>query len=90
MAKTKPITIYDTTLRDGNQAIGIGFSLADKIRITERLDVLGLHYIEGGWPNPTNTVDIEFYKQIAKIKLKAKIAAFGRTKSPDTTPGRDP
>ncbi len=90
MAKTKSITIYDTTLRDGNQAIGIGFSLADKIRITERLDDLGLHYIEGGWPNPTNTVDIEFYKQIAKIKLKAKIAAFGRTKSPDTTPGRDP
>ncbi|MCP4707729.1 MAG: citramalate synthase, partial [Planctomycetes bacterium] len=63
----KTISIYDTTLRDGNQAIGIGFSLADKIRIAQRLDELGLDYIEGGWPNPTNTVDLEFYKRIAKI-----------------------
>ncbi|MCP4622233.1 MAG: citramalate synthase, partial [bacterium] len=86
----KAISIYDTTLRDGNQAIGIGFSLADKIRIAERLDDLGLDYIEGGWPNPTNTVDMEFYKCIAKMKLKARIAAFGMTKRPDTKAGKDP
>ena len=41
-------------LRDGNQGLGIHFSLSDKLRITEKLDELGIHYIEGGWPNPTN------------------------------------
>lgn len=90
MAQKKKITLYDTTLRDGNQSIGIGFSLADKIRIARRLDALGIHYIEGGWPNPTNTVDNAFYREMAGKKLKAKIAAFGRTKRPDTTAGRDP
>jgi 2-isopropylmalate synthase len=83
------IAIYDTTLRDGNQAIGIGFSLADKLRIAERLDELGIHYIEGGWPNPTNTIDCEFYRAIGKRKLRAKIAAFGSTKRPDTKVGDD-
>ncbi len=89
MPKSKAITIYDTTLRDGNQAIGIGFSLADKIRIAMRLNELGLHYIEGGWPNPTNTVDNEFYKEIATCRMKSKVAVFGRTKSPGTKAGQD-
>ena len=44
------IEIYDTTLRDGTQGEGITFSVADKIRIAERLDAFGVHYIEGGWP----------------------------------------
>lgn len=90
MAKTKNISIYDTTLRDGNQAIGIGFSLADKLRIAERLDSLGVHYIEGGWPNPTNPLDCDFYKEIAKREMNAKVAAFGMTKKPDTKPEEDP
>ncbi len=90
MVKTKNISIYDTTLRDGNQAIGIGFSLADKLRIAERLDCMGLHYIEGGWPNPTNPIDCDFYKEISKRKMNAKVAAFGMTKKPDTKPEDDP
>lgn len=90
MATTKKISLYDTTLRDGNQAIGIGFSLADKLRIAERLDCMGVHYIEGGWPNPTNPIDCDFYKEISKRKMNAKVAAFGMTKKPDTKPEEDP
>ena len=44
------IEIYDTTLRDGSQGQGVSFSVADKLRIAERLDAFGVHYIEGGWP----------------------------------------
>ena len=44
------IEIYDTTLRDGTQGEGVTFSVADKLRIAERLDAFGVHYIEGGWP----------------------------------------
>ncbi len=90
MKKNRKISIYDTVLRDGNQAIGIGFSLADKLRIAEKLDDLGVHYIEGGWPNPTNRTDCGFYKEIAKTKLNAKVAVFGSTKRPGTKPGHDP
>ena len=74
------VEIYDTTLRDGTQGEGINFSVADKIRIAEKLDVWGIHYIEGGWPG-SNPKDIEFFKQAAKKKWKnAKIAAFGSTR----------
>ena len=75
----KKITIYDTTLRDGTQGEGINFSVADKIRIAEKLDGLGIQYIEGGWPG-SNPKDIEFFDSIRKVKLKtARIAAFGST-----------
>jgi len=89
MKKQRAVSIYDTTLRDGNQSLGISLSLADKIRIAVRLSELGFHYIEGGWPNPTNETDIEFYQQIKKHKLAAKIAAFGCTRRPDTLPSKD-
>ncbi len=84
------IILYDTTLRDGNQAIGIGLSLADKLEVAQKLDELGLHYIEGGWPNPTNEIDTQFYKEVKKLNLKAKIAAFGSTKRPNTNIEDDP
>jgi 2-isopropylmalate synthase len=77
------IYIYDTTLRDGNQARGVSLSLEDKLLISQKLDELGVHYIEGGWPNPTNPTDMNFYQKIKKIKLKnAMIAAFGSTCRP--------
>ena len=50
MEAASMIEIYDTTLRDGTQGEGITFSVADKLRIAERLDAFGVHYIEGGWP----------------------------------------
>ncbi|HEX7510386.1 MAG TPA: hypothetical protein VF335_03745, partial [Chitinivibrionales bacterium] len=89
MSSKKTMAIYDTTLRDGNQAVGINLSLSDKLRIAERLSDLGFHYIEGGWPNPTNETDNEFYRRIAKIKLRAKIAAFGSTRRPGNPCSKD-
>ena len=74
------VEIYDTTLRDGAQAEGINFSLADKLRIAEKLDAFGVHYIEGGWPG-SNPKDMEFFAQARRRKFKrAKIAAFGFTR----------
>jgi len=45
---TEKVFIYDTTLRDGSQMEGVNFSLEDKIRIAQKLDEFGIHYIEGG------------------------------------------
>jgi 2-isopropylmalate synthase len=74
------VEIYDTTLRDGSQGEGINFSVADKLRIAEKLDAFGVHYIEGGWPG-SNPKDIEFFAQARKKKFKnAKLAAFGSTR----------
>jgi 2-isopropylmalate synthase len=74
------VEIYDTTLRDGSQGEGINFSVADKLRIAERLDAFGVHYIEGGWPG-SNPKDIEFFAQARKRRFKnAKLAAFGATR----------
>ena len=76
------IKIYDTTLRDGGQAEDISFSLEDKVRIALKLDELGIHYIEGGWPG-ANPKDTEFFSEIKKHKLHhAKVAAFGSTRKP--------
>ncbi|MBL8026532.1 MAG: citramalate synthase [Fibrobacteres bacterium] len=85
------VKLYDTTLRDGNQARGISLSLNDKLRIAQKLDELGVHYIEGGWPNPTNPLDVEFFKKAPSLNLKfSRIAAFGSTCRPNTSPAEDP
>lgn len=74
------VDIYDTTLRDGSQGEGVNFSVADKLRIAEKLDQFGVHYIEGGWPG-SNPKDIEFFAQAKKRRFKhAKLAAFGSTR----------
>ena len=74
------VEIYDTTLRDGAQGEGINFSVADKLRIAEKLDSFGVHYIEGGWPG-SNPKDLEFFKQAARRKWRsAQIAAFSMTR----------
>jgi 2-isopropylmalate synthase len=74
------VEIYDTTLRDGSQGEGINFSVADKLRIAERLDAFGVHYIEGGWPG-SNPKDIEFFAEAKRKKFKnARLAAFGSTR----------
>src|SRR5262252_2295287 len=86
----KDISIYDTTLRDGSQGEGVVFSMEDKVRIAQRLDALGIHYIEGGWPG-SNPKDIRFFRQIQDAHLKqAKVAAFGSTRRPGIAPGSDP
>lgn len=74
------VEIYDTTLRDGSQGEGINFSMMDKLRIAEKLDGFGVHYIEGGWPG-SNPKDLEFFQQAARRKWKnARIAAFSMTR----------
>ncbi len=73
------VAIYDTTLRDGTQREGISLSVADKLRVTELLDNLGVAYIEGGWPG-SNPKDAAYFDAVRGIPLKnAKIAAFGST-----------
>src|SRR5204863_4683538 len=77
---TPRVTIYDTTLRDGTQGTGISFSVLDKIRVAERLDEFGVHYIEGGWPG-SNPKDEAFFVEAANRRWKhAKITAFGMTR----------
>ncbi|MEK7685562.1 MAG: citramalate synthase [Verrucomicrobiota bacterium] len=74
------VEIYDTTLRDGSQGEGINFSVADKLRIAERIDAFGMHYIEGGWPG-SNPKDIAFFEQAKRRHFKrARLAAFGSTR----------
>lgn len=74
------VEIYDSTLRDGAQAEGITYSLQDKLEIARRLDDLGVHYIEGGWPNPTNPKDLAFFQEVKRLDLKATVTAFGSTR----------
>ena len=83
------IELYDTTLRDGAQTEGISYSVQDKLRITEKLDALGLPYIEGGWPG-SNPKDVEFFRQAKRLRLRhAQLAAFGSTRRAHVTPARD-
>jgi len=74
------VELYDTTLRDGSQGEGINFSVMDKLRIAEKIDAFGIHYIEGGWPG-SNPKDIEFFAEAKRKKFKhARLAAFGSTR----------
>jgi 2-isopropylmalate synthase len=74
------IEVYDTTLRDGAQAEGISFSLQDKLLLTQRLDSLGVDYVEGGYP-ASNEKDLQYFQRIADLHLKhTKVCAFGMTR----------
>ncbi|MDQ2711085.1 MAG: citramalate synthase [Acidobacteriota bacterium] len=71
---------FDTTLRDGTQGESVSFSVDDKLLIAEKLDELGIDYIEGGWPG-SNPRDREFFERAKTLKLKhAKLTAFGSTR----------
>ena len=63
------IQTFDTTLRDGTQGEAVSFSVEDKLVIAQKLDELGIDYIEGGWPN-SNPKDKEFFKRASELKLK--------------------
>ena len=78
------VEIFDTTLRDGSQFEGIALTAADKLRIAEQLDLLGVHYIEGGWPG-SNPRDDEFFHRAATGDLPlstSTLVAFGSTRRP--------
>jgi 2-isopropylmalate synthase len=74
------VKVYDTTLRDGTQGEGVSFSMEDKVRLASRLDALGVHYIEGGWPG-SNPKDLRFFRRMQDVALKhARLAAFTMTR----------
>lgn len=83
------VALYDTTLRDGTQGEGISLSVADKLAVCQRLDELGVHYIEGGWPG-SNPRDAEFFERAKSMTLNnAALTAFGSTRRANINAAED-
>ena len=83
------VALYDTTLRDGTQGEGISLSVSDKLAICKRLDEIGVHYIEGGWPG-SNPRDAEFFERAKSMTLtNATLTAFGSTRRANIGAGED-
>ena len=83
------VQLYDTTLRDGAQQEGISLSVADKLKIARKLDELGIHFIEGGWPG-ANPKDTEFFLKAQDLNLRRSVlVAFGSTKHPESKVNKD-
>ncbi|OHE24358.1 MAG: citramalate synthase [Syntrophus sp. GWC2_56_31] len=86
MMEAEEVSIYDTTLRDGTQGEQINFSAEEKLRIARRLDEMGFHYIEGGWPG-SNPKDLRFFEMAKAIPFRhARLTAFGSTRKPGVRP----
>ena len=84
--KKSEILIYDTTLRDGTQGEHINFSAEEKLRIARRLDEMGFHYIEGGWPG-SNPKDARFFEMAKGLPFRhSRLTAFGSTRKPGVRP----
>lgn len=89
MTTKQRVELYDTTLRDGTQGLGITLTLVDKINIARLLDDMGFDYIEGGYPL-SNPKDVAFFEEARKIEWKhAKICAFGMTRRKGIKPQDD-
>ncbi len=85
----RKVEIYDTTLRDGSQQVGLDLTVADKLRVAAALDGLGVDVIEGGWPG-SNPKDAEFFDRAKRMSFKhAALAAFGATRAPGRKTGDD-
>lgn len=90
MSPVKFIEIYDATLRDGAQSEDISFTVEDKLRIVQKLDELGIHFMEGGWPG-ANPKDILFFKEVKSLSLKTtRVVAFGSTRKAQNKVATDP
>jgi 2-isopropylmalate synthase len=84
------VDIYDTTLRDGTQAENFNLSVEDRVRISLKLDELGIDFIEGGWPG-SNPSAVEFFQTMQNHTLKhAKLTAFGSTRNFNKPVDQDP
>ena len=84
------VEIYDTTLRDGSQQVGLDLTVEDKLRVAAALDALGVDVVEGGWPG-SNPKDKEFFARAAEIPWRnAQLAAFGATRRPNRSADGDP
>tara|TARA_R110002049_G_scaffold72490_3_gene187289 strand:- start:65629 stop:67302 length:1674 start_codon:yes stop_codon:yes gene_type:complete len=87
---SKPILIYDTTLRDGSQGEGVSFSLQDKLNIAQRLAEVGVDFIEGGYPL-SNEKDVAFFREVRSLDLgDTKVCAFGMTRRRSIAAADDP
>jgi 2-isopropylmalate synthase len=83
------VELYDTTLRDGAQMEGMSLSVEDKLKVARKLDELGVHYIEGGWPG-SNPKDAEFFVRAQSLNLQqARLVAFGATRRAGGDAGSD-
>ena len=81
--------LYDTTLRDGTQGEQVNLSAEDKLRIAQKLDEFGIHYVEGGWPG-SNPKDARFFSLAQKISFQTiRLVAFGSTRWPQVRPEND-
>jgi 2-isopropylmalate synthase len=86
---SKKITLYDTTLRDGSQGEEVTLSAEDKLRLAQKLDEFGIHYVEGGWPG-SNPKDVRFFEMARKTSFKnTRLTAFGSTCRSQTRPEDD-
>lgn len=88
----RKVEIFDTTLRDGSQAEGLSLTVADKMRVAEQLDRLGIDYIEGGWPG-AHPKDREFFSRAAHGELalaQSALVAFGSTRKAGGRAETDP
>jgi 2-isopropylmalate synthase len=85
----RTVQVYDTTLRDGAQTEGISFSADDKLKITQKLDWMGVHYVEGGYPG-SNPKDMEYFERLRELSLQnARVTAFGSTRKKNVRPADD-
>ena len=84
------VQLYDTTLRDGAQQERISFSVEDKLKIAQKLDELGVDFIEGGWPG-SNPKDTEFFAKAQNLRLShTTLVAFGSTRRSNCRAEEDP
>jgi 2-isopropylmalate synthase len=85
------VEVYDTTLRDGNQSVGVNFTSTQKLRVAKELVEAGVDYVEGGWPNETNPTDVEFFRMAKELdkSVFSHVTAFGMTRRPNTSPAND-
>jgi len=84
------VELYDTTLRDGAQQVGLDFTVADKLQVAQRMDELGVDVVEGGWPG-SNPKDVEFFARARDLPWRhARLSAFGATRRPGGGTDDDP
>ncbi|HET7151879.1 MAG TPA: hypothetical protein VFI60_10745 [Candidatus Acidoferrum sp.] len=81
-AQRQAVKFYDTTLRDGEQSVGVVLPPEQKLEIARALDDLGVGRIEAGFPR-VSADDAEAFKLIANAGLKAEIWGFGRALKAD-------
>src|SRR5262249_52097888 len=88
-AAVRQVLLYDTTLRDGMQGQGMSLSAQEKVRVVRKLDELGIHFIEAGFPG-SNPKELGLFEMLADVELgQAQVCAFGMTRRRDADAAED-